>query len=106
MSDTWEFPKPDLEPVAALINVDTRERFDLDANKITVGRAEDNKLSLANDVYASGHHAEVYLVNGTCFVKDLDSRNGTYKNNEQVLGEVTVVKGDIITFGRTKFEIV
>jgi len=106
MSDTLEFPKPELEPVTALVNVDTRERFELGTQKLTIGRAEDNMVSLSNDVYASGHHAEIYITNDTCFVKDLDSRNGTYKNNEQVLGEVSVVIGDIITFGRTKFEFV
>lgn len=105
MSDTVEF-KQNLEPVTALVNVETRERYALSkTQKITVGRAEDNVLSLANDVYASGHHAEIYFTDDNCFVKDLDSRNGTYKNNQPVIGEVSVQKGDIITFGRTKFEL-
>lgn len=106
MSDTVEF-KQNLEPVTALVNVETRERYPLSqAQRITVGRAEDNVLSLANDVYASGHHAEIYFADDdNCFVKDLDSRNGTYKNNQPVIGEVSVQKGDIITFGRTKFEL-
>jgi pSer/pThr/pTyr-binding forkhead associated (FHA) protein len=105
MSDILE-AKQNLEPITALINVETRERFPLSAtDKVTVGRAEDNLLSLKNDVYASGHHAEIYFVDGNCVVKDLDSRNGSYKNNEPLIGEVPVQKGDIVTFGRTKFEV-
>jgi pSer/pThr/pTyr-binding forkhead associated (FHA) protein len=106
MSDTLQFPRPEDGQITCLVNVETRERYDLsDGQKLTIGRAEDNTLSLANDVYASGHHAELYLRGADCIVKDLDSRNGTYKNNEPVVGEVIVKRGDIITFGRTKFEL-
>jgi pSer/pThr/pTyr-binding forkhead associated (FHA) protein len=106
MSDTLEFQKPELEPITALVNVETRERYPVTRDKkITIGRAEDNTLSLANDVYTSGRHAELYFNGDQCYVRDLDSRNGTYKNNEPVVGEVPVVKGDIVTFGRTKFEL-
>jgi pSer/pThr/pTyr-binding forkhead associated (FHA) protein len=92
--------------VSALVNVDTRERYALPADgKLTVGRAEDNTLCLKNDVYASGRHAEIYFEGEAIVVKDLDSRNGTYKNGEPVVGEVRAAKGDVITFGRTKFEL-
>jgi pSer/pThr/pTyr-binding forkhead associated (FHA) protein len=107
MSDTLQFPRPEGEPISAIINVETRERYDLlNGQTISVGRAEDNTLSLKNDVYASGRHAEIYLRGQDCMVKDLDSRNGTYKNNEPVVGEVVVLRGDIVTFGRTKFEFI
>lgn len=106
MSDTLQFPKPELSPVTALVNADTRERWAiLPDSKLTIGRAEDNILSLKDDVYASGHHAEIFYKGEECFLTDLDSRNGTYKNNEPVTGSVLIQVGDLITFGRTKFEI-
>lgn len=92
--------------VTALVNVDTRERYSLSPEeKLTVGRAEDNALCLKNDVYTSGRHAEIFFDGDAIVVKDLDSRNGTYKNGEPVVGEVRAEKGDVITFGRTKFEL-
>ena len=92
--------------VTALVNVDTRERYALSRDaKVTVGRAEDNHLCLKNDVYASGRHAEIFFNKEGIIIKDLDSRNGTYKNGAPVIGEVSADKGDVITFGRTKFEL-
>jgi pSer/pThr/pTyr-binding forkhead associated (FHA) protein len=106
MSDTLQFPKPDFEATFSLVNADTRERWTLTPNeKVTAGRAEDNSLSLKDDVYASGHHAELYFEDGQYYLKDLNSRNGTYKNNEPVVGVTPISKGDLITFGRTKFEV-
>lgn len=106
MSETLEFPKPSSESVTAFVNTETRERWEVNmVTRVTVGRAEDNTLSLKDDVYASGHHAEIYFEGGVCHVKDLDSRNGTYKNNEMISGAVPVQPGDLITFGRTKFEV-
>lgn len=104
--ETRQFEKPDSQAATALVNTETRERWELNADtKITVGRAEDNLLSLKNDVYASGHHAEIFISDNLCYVKDLDSTNGTYLNNQPLIGSVTVEPGDIITFGRTRFEI-
>lgn len=106
MSDTLQFSKSESAFATSLVNTETRERYVLTRDgTLTVGRAEDNTLSLKDDVYASGHHAEIYVDGEVCHVKDLNSRNGTYKNNEPVVGDVTVAIGDIITFGRTRFEI-
>ena len=106
MPDTVESTAPELNSVTALVNANTRERCELSqARVITIGRAEDNILSLKDDVYASGHHAEIFFEGPVCHLKDLDSRNGSFKNNEPVLGTVVVQKGDLVTFGRTKFEI-
>ncbi len=106
MPDTLESPTPDSNSVTSLVNVDTRERCELSpARVITIGRAEDNILSLKDDVYASGRHAEIFFEGPVCHLKDLDSRNGSFKNNEPVVGTVLIQKGDLVTFGRTKFEI-
>lgn len=60
------------------------QRFLLDDSPITIGRGTDAKLRLpSNDV--SREHAELAVNDlGQWSVRDLQSRNGTYVNNEQI----------------------
>ena len=54
-------------------------------NGFTIGKAPDCHLTLANDNFASGHHARVILdTRGTCTLVDQGSTNGTYINGVRV----------------------
>jgi pSer/pThr/pTyr-binding forkhead associated (FHA) protein len=104
-SNTSQFPQPDLKRAEALVDTDTRERYALSGERITIGRDRDNSICLEHDVYVSGHHAQVYFERETCFLRDLGSRNSTLVNNVAIAGAVKVKQGDIITIGRTKLVV-
>ena len=61
--------------------------------RITVGRTHDNALIIENSSVSSVHAAFTTSANGTIFVSDLGSSNGTFVNGVQiVMGEKTIVK--------------
>ncbi|HEY9788914.1 MAG TPA: FHA domain-containing protein [Candidatus Obscuribacterales bacterium] len=91
--------------VCALVQVETCERHDIQGDKVSIGRNEDNQLCLKNDVFVSGHHAEIHFDDDGCWLKDLDSRNGTTKNGDPVTAPVKILPGDFITIGRTRFKV-
>jgi CheY-like chemotaxis protein/chromosome segregation ATPase len=51
------------------------------AERLTVGRLPDNTLQIA-DATVSGHHAELIAVNGHYVLRDLDSTNHTFVDDE------------------------
>ncbi len=57
----------------------------------------------------SRRHARIYTRDGTCFVEDLDSTNGTFLNGERITPYLPYAfhDGDVLTFGslRLKFTI-
>lgn len=58
----------------------------------------------------SRRHARIYRRDGTCYVEDLDSTNGTFLNGERVTPYLPYAfhDGDVVTFGtlRLKFHII
>lgn len=78
--------------------------YDLPEEKTTVGRRPDNSLVIDDDSVSS-YHAEIVFENGSFFVKDLGSTNGTYISNGKV-GDSPLNHGDELRFGSivTHFE--
>jgi pSer/pThr/pTyr-binding forkhead associated (FHA) protein len=68
---------------------------------ITIGRSDDAQLRL-NDPHASRLHAFIDVEEGTPFVEDLGSRNGTRVNARPISGRTTLAPGDDIRVGRAK----
>lgn len=56
-------------------------------------------------MYVSSHHALIYFDGDLCRLKDLGSRNGTLKNGNVFAEPVAITPGDVLTIGRTKFEV-
>jgi hypothetical protein len=71
----------------------------LDHLPLTIGRAHDNGLVLA-DREVSRHHARIAVQRGGLVLTDLGSTNGVRVNGRQVR-EVVLAMGDRITLGRT-----
>jgi CheY-like chemotaxis protein/pSer/pThr/pTyr-binding forkhead associated (FHA) protein len=76
-----------------------REKLIPIADRLTVGRDEDNDIRLS-DPSVSKHHAVVRVVKGRPVVEDLGSRNGTFINNERVRKSL-LRPGDRITLGNS-----
>ncbi len=68
-----------------------------------IGRGADADVPLA-DCWASRTHCEISALDGTLVVKDLESRNGTLVNGEQVT-ESLLLPGDRLTVGITSLEV-
>ncbi len=67
-----------------------------------VGRSPKNRIALPDDL-CSRDHAEVTYAEGTWYVRDLDSLNGTKVNGKPVRGDKEIETGDEVQFGRSKF---
>jgi hypothetical protein len=73
----------------------------LDRDRVTVGRAPDNTVELA-DGEASAVHAVFEQLGGSWCIRDLASTNGTTVNGERVSGERRLRRGDEIRIGRAR----
>ncbi|OGS33114.1 MAG: hypothetical protein A2474_05490 [Elusimicrobia bacterium RIFOXYC2_FULL_34_12] len=56
----------------------------VDKDVITIGRKEDNDISIDNPA-VSGHHAKIFKQGDGYFLEDLNSTNGTFLNETKVL---------------------
>jgi pSer/pThr/pTyr-binding forkhead associated (FHA) protein len=69
----------------------------------TVGRAgADVALT---DPEVSRRHAVFHQVDAGLGVEDLDSRNGTYVNDQPIKGITTLSDGDVVRFGNTVWRL-
>jgi putative nucleotidyltransferase with HDIG domain len=73
--------------------------FTIGDMRLVLGRDTDCAIQIL-DKGASRHHAELFRVGEMCFIRDLDSRNGTYVNDESVHEEL-LREGDRIVIGGT-----
>jgi pSer/pThr/pTyr-binding forkhead associated (FHA) protein len=76
------------------------------ADEITVGRGGGCGIVLADDSFVSTVHARVFRRDGTVYVEDLGSRNGTLLNGEPVTQAAALRRGDQVQFGQTVAEAV
>jgi pSer/pThr/pTyr-binding forkhead associated (FHA) protein len=72
--------------------------------ELTVGRAAGCQVAL-EDNYVSQLHARVFARDGTIWVEDLGSTNGTYLNEQRVSAPLAVRRGDQLKVGSTVLEL-
>ncbi|MGD8176481.1 FHA domain-containing protein [Marinimicrobium sp. ARAG 43.8] len=68
-----------------------------------VGRSAECDIQLA-EAHLSRRHAQLQVLNGLLYVKDLDSSNGTYLNGRRV-SEARVRRGDELRFDTLAFGV-
>ncbi len=68
---------------------------------IVIGRGEGSNIRIDYDKFCSRSHAVVYWENNACYVKDLNSTNGTFVNKMRILGNVKLENQNILSFGAT-----
>lgn len=89
-----------------LVVIEPKERkgrvYDL-ADEQTVGRAAGCQITL-DDTYTSQLHARVFTKDGSWYVEDLGSTNGTYLNTKRVTAPLALKRGDRIKIGATVME--
>jgi len=79
-------------------------RFDLDVAELTIGRATGCHVPLPDDTFASTLHARVFERDGSVYVEDLGSTNGTYVNGMRLAAPVVLRPGDHLQVGTTVME--
>jgi pSer/pThr/pTyr-binding forkhead associated (FHA) protein len=77
------------------------EDFLIEDDLISIGRASDNKIALADDSNVSRYHAEIENRGGEFWLVELGSSNGTTLNGAPVTGEILLEDGDLIILGGT-----
>ena len=83
---------------------DSLGEFDLNKERITIGRRVGNDIHIDN-LAVSGDHAVITTIGNDSFLQDLDSTNGTIVNGKSIKKHV-LHHGDIIGFGRYQIEYV
>lgn len=77
--------------------------FDLQIERTTVGRVEDNTFQIS-DASVSSHHAEILLRGPEIVIRDLNSTNGTFINGEKI-SEAPLKSGQTLRFGQVELKI-
>ena len=72
--------------------------------QLQIGRADACQIQLS-DTYASQFHARIYGQNGSWYVEDLGSTNGTYVNQRRITAPVEIRAGDRVRVGKTTLEL-
>ncbi len=73
--------------------------------EITLGRGGGCTVPLAFDTFVSQVHARAFERDGTLWIEDLGSRNGTFVNDQQVQEPTRVGKGTRLRVGQTVLEV-
>src|SRR5690349_21667223 len=96
---------PNLLDVGAQVEVMfgvSSQRFPLDADRMTVGKANENDFPLPEDPTASHMHAMLERFPAGWCVTDLGSSNGTWVNGERIWASHRLRHGDEIRIGQTR----
>ena len=81
----------------------TGRSYELNVDRTTVGRVEDNTFQIA-DASVSSHHAEILLRGTDIVVKDINSTNGTFIDDEKI-SEAVLKPGQTLRFGQVELKI-
>jgi pSer/pThr/pTyr-binding forkhead associated (FHA) protein len=79
-----------------------RELIPLSGQRVTLGKASTNVVSLEHDETVSRLHAVFENLGFAWSVRDLGSRNGTYLNGERISAERVLRSGDEVRVGKSR----
>jgi pSer/pThr/pTyr-binding forkhead associated (FHA) protein len=72
--------------------------------QVEIGRGDRCAIRL-QDTYVSQVHARLYPKDGSWYVEDLGSTNGTLLNDHRVQAPVEIHAGDVLKVGKTVLEL-
>jgi len=81
----------------------TGRAHELNVDRTTIGRVEDNTFQIA-DPSVSSHHCEVLLRGGEVLIRDLNSTNGSYINDSQIT-ESVLKPGQKLRLGQIELKL-
>jgi pSer/pThr/pTyr-binding forkhead associated (FHA) protein len=77
---------------------------DLEGDPVLIGRGADAGIRLDDD-YVSTRHARIGSTNGTFYVEDLGSTNGTYIGSQRITQATAIQLGSRVRVGKTTLEL-
>ncbi|MFN2158994.1 MAG: FHA domain-containing protein [Anaerolineales bacterium] len=80
------------------------EKNSFQQSEIILGRDPSSNLRI-DDITISAQHALLSFHQAQWWIKDLESTNGTFLNNERIFDEQVVTSGDVLKLGNFSFEI-
>lgn len=80
------------------------KEIELSPGVTKIGRASDSDIVL-EDRRVSSQHAQIELIQGKLYIKDLNSRNGTFVNGSRVHKTTELSDGNIIQIITYKFKV-
>jgi two-component system, cell cycle response regulator len=95
-------------PNAALVviyGLELGRKYDLNDKEIIIGRSSKAGIQIDQES-VSRNHAKIAVEAGDIRVQDLGSTNGTFVNDEPIVGEFGLRNGDLIKIGRTIFKYI
>jgi pSer/pThr/pTyr-binding forkhead associated (FHA) protein len=86
--------------VNLIVTKGSHEGTDIPVTKHTflIGRHKGSHVRLSSDK-VSAHHCAILLKDDGAWVRDFDSTNGTYVNDEKVAGDKELHDGDVLKVG-------
>jgi hypothetical protein len=90
-----------------LVTVEPPERAGAEfalGDELTLGRAAGCSIVL-DEQYVSQVHARIFIRDGSVFVEDLGSTNGTWVNGSRAVGQMPARPGDRVQVGNVVMEV-
>jgi pSer/pThr/pTyr-binding forkhead associated (FHA) protein len=81
----------------------TGPAHELNVDRTTIGRVEDNLFQIA-EPSVSSHHCEVHLRGTEVLIRDLNSTNGTFINGEKI-AESVLKPGQTLRLGNVELKL-
>jgi len=72
---------------------------------VIIGRKEDSDYCIDYDKSVSGRHCEIRVQNDRFYVRDLQSSNGTFLNDNRVITESELIAGNILRLGAVRLRV-
>ncbi|MGZ8631346.1 MAG: FHA domain-containing protein [Actinomycetota bacterium] len=100
-------PQPAAPPGPSAVVIHTegaKPRTVAVSGNMVMGRAPECELAL-DDTFVSQQHARLFAKNGSWYVEDLGSTNGTFVNDQRLASPAMVQPGDRVRVGTTVLEL-
>jgi hypothetical protein len=102
------FQHPGQGPIAILDAIEgplRGKRIMVEKEQFRIGSNADNDLCLWQDEYVSHDHASLRYEDGSLFIYDDGSRNGTLVNDNRIAQRAALFRGDRIRIGQSVFQV-
>jgi diguanylate cyclase (GGDEF)-like protein len=105
ISKISERPASHTSALVVIYGDDLGRKYDLDQSATVIGRSSGADIQIDQDSI-SRNHARIAHEGKVALVADMGSTNGTFVNDELVVGSLPLRNGDLIKIGRTIFKYI